>query len=377
MTEKKLGFGMMRVPLLDKDDQKSADMPRLEAMVDAFLAAGFRYFDTAFMYHDFCSERFIKEALVKRHPREDFLLADKMPLSMLKREEDVASIYNKQKEKTGVDFFDYYLMHDMNQGNYEIAKKMGALDFGRRRKAEGEIRHLGFSFHDSADVLEQILEENPDMEFVQLQINYLDWDSEGVQSGKCYEVAKAHGVPVIVMEPVKGGTLAKVPEDVEKDMLAMHPDWSIASWAIRFAASLRNVKVVLSGMSSMEQMEDNLACMQAFEPLGQKEKDLLLQAARKIRERIAVPCTGCRYCVEESTCPKNIPIPEYFALYNTQHLQMDRSWTPEWEYYSNYVEQGYGSAGACIACRQCERVCPQHIAVSERMKDVKALMEDR
>lgn len=367
----------MRLPLLDSEDQGSADMRTVEKMADEFIDAGFTYFDTAYMYHDGHSEEYLKKAVIDRYGRESFTIADKMPLAMLKKKEDVENIYKKQKDKTGLGYFDYYLLHDMNSSNYETAKKFGAIDFLREKKKIGEIRHLGMSIHDSADAVDRILNENPDLEFVQIQLNYLDWDSEGVQSRKCYETITKHGLPVIVMEPVKGGTLAKVPEGIEKKMKIMHPGWSIASWAVRFAASLENVKIVLSGMSDISQLEDNISYMKDLEPLGEAEKELLSEAARSIREDIAVPCTACRYCVEENKCPMNIPIPDYFALYNTQHLLEGRTWTPEWEYYSNYLDKGRGSAGACIACRQCEKVCPQHIEISERMKEVKALMEDK
>ena len=376
MGEKKLGFGCMRVPLLDPSNNTSADMKQLEAMVDRFLAAGFRYFDTAYMYHDFKSETFVREALVKRHNRDSFLVADKLPLGMLKKKEDVDRIFQEQKEKTGLSYFDFYLMHDMNHGNYLTAKKYGAIDYARAKRQAGEIRHLGFSFHDNAQVLDLILRENPDMEFVQLQINYLDWESQGVQSKKCYQVATEHGIPVIVMEPVKGGTLAKVPQEVEKEMKAMHPDWSVASWAMGFAAGLDNVKMVLSGISNMEQMENNISFLTDLPTFGQEEKELLARACDVIAGKIAVPCTGCRYCVEESSCPMGIPIPNYFALYNTENLQREKGWTPEREYYSNFVKLGNGRASQYIACHKCKKVCPQHIAISEKMQDVTKILEE-
>ena len=211
---------------------------------------------------------------------------------------------------------------------------------------------------------------------MQLQINYLDWESAGVQSHKCYDVCVKHGKPVFVMEPVKGGTLAHIPEKAEKMLRAVHPDWSPASWALRFAASLPGVQIVLSGMSTLAQVEENTAFMKDMEPLTEDEVNLLQQVASIIRETIAIPCTGCRYCVEESICPKGILIPNYFALYNTEKLRTREDWSPEKEYYVNYLNQGHGRASDCIACRKCERVCPQHIAISERMKEVKVVMED-
>uniref|UniRef100_UPI0025940507 aldo/keto reductase n=1 Tax=uncultured Eubacterium sp. TaxID=165185 RepID=UPI0025940507 len=237
-------------------------------------------------------------------------------------------------------------------------------------------RCLGFSCHDTPEFLDRVLEENPYFEFVQLQINYLDWESEGVQARKCYEVCVRHGKPVVVMEPVKGGTLADPPQPVKELMSEMHPDWSPASWAIRFAASLENVMVVLSGMSTLEQVEDNTAFMEHFEPLGQAELDLLRKAAEMIRATVAIPCTGCRYCVEASHCPKNILIPNYFNLFNTKKIATWDMFSPETEYYENYLAQGYGKASDCIRCHSCEKVCPQHIRISEWMREVAKEMEE-
>ena len=373
---KKLGFGFMRMPLTDPNDQTAIDMPRLEEMVDAFLGAGFTYCDTAWMYHDFMSEPAVGKAVVARHPRDSFTVASKMPVAMIHSHTEGVEIFEKQKEKLGVDFFDYYLVHDMNSVNYEYAKQYDMISYLRAKKEAGEIKSLGFSCHDSAEYLDRVLTECPFFEFVQLQINYLDWESEGIQSRKCYEVCVKHGKPVTVMEPVKGGTLATVPAEVEAMMRKVHPDWSPASWALRFAASLPNVRTVLSGMSTLEQVQENTAFLADMEPLNEAELELLQKAAAMIRETIAIPCTGCRYCVEESQCPRNIPIPSYFALYNTEKLRTREDWSPEMEYYVNYVRSGKGKASDCIACRKCERVCPQHIPISDWMKQVKVTLED-
>ena len=373
---KKLGFGFMRMPLTDPNDQTAIDMPRLEEMVDAFLGAGFTYCDTAWMYHDFMSEPAVGKAVVARHPRDSFTVASKMPVAMIHSHAEGVEIFEKQKEKLGVDFFDYYLVHDMNSVNYEYAKQYDMISYLRAKKEAGEIKSLGFSCHDSAEYLDRVLTECPFFEFVQLQINYLDWESEGIQSRKCYEVCVKHGKPVTVMEPVKGGTLATVPAEVEAMMRKVHPDWSPASWALRFAASLPNVRTVLSGMSTLEQVQENTAFMADMEPLNEAELELLQKAAAMIRETIAIPCTGCRYCVEESQCPRNIPIPSYFALYNTEKLRTREDWSPEMEYYVNYVRSGKGKASDCISCRKCERVCPQHIPISDWMKQVKVTLED-
>ncbi len=373
----KLGFGFMRLPLKDPNDQTSIDLPQLEKMADAFFAAGFTYCDTAWMYHDFTSESALGETVVSRYPRGSFTVADKMPVGMISSHKEGVEIFEAQKEKTGAGFFDYYLMHDMNVSNYESAKRYDMISFLREKKEAGEIRRLGYSCHDTPEHIERVLTECPFFEFVQLQINYLDWESEGVQSRRCYEVCRKHGKPVIVMEPVKGGTLAAVPKSVETEMRAMHPDWSPASWALRFAAGLPGVETVLSGMSTIGQMEENIALFTGMEPLGREEMDLLERAARRIMGNIAIPCTGCRYCVEENTCPMGIPIPNYFALYNTEVLREREDWSPEKQYYVNYLKEGSGRASDCLGCRACERVCPQHIAISEFLQgDVKKVMED-
>lgn len=374
--DKKLGFGFMRMPLTNPDDQTAVDMPQLEKMVDYFLDKGFTYCDTAWMYHDFSSEDAVGKAVVDRYPRDAFTIATKMPDMMLHSAEESEQIFEKQKEKLHVDHFDYYLVHDMNNVNYEKAKKFNVIDFLRKKRESGEISCLGFSCHDTPEFLDQVLTENPFFEFVQLQINYLDWESAGIQSHKCYDVCVKHGKKVIVMEPVKGGTLADPPEDVKQMLKQAHPDWSPAAWAIRFAASLPEVMVVLSGMSTLSQMEENASFMEHFEPLTSEENEILIKAAEMIRQTIAIPCTGCRYCVEANHCPKGILIPNYFALYNTRKMMNREDFSPEVEYYGNYVNQGFGKASDCISCRACEKVCPQHIHISEWMPKVAKDLEE-
>ena len=267
----KLGFGCMRLPLLREDDFAAVDTAQVERMVDLFLERGFTYFDTAYMYHDFKSETVMREVLVRRHDRASFTLASKLPTMFLKKEGDQERIFAEQLEKCGVDYFDYYLLHNLNVSHYENVRRFDSFAFARRLKAEGRIRRLGFSFHDRADLLDEILTAHPETEFVQLQINYLDWDNESIQSRKCYEVARRHGKPVVVMEPVKGGTLARLPEEAERLLHEVRPDLSPAAWAIRFAASLEGVMMVLSGMSSLEQLRENTGFMQHFEPLDERE----------------------------------------------------------------------------------------------------------
>ncbi|MBQ5773076.1 MAG: aldo/keto reductase [Clostridia bacterium] len=367
---KNLGFGMMRLPLLDREDPKSVDMEQVCQMVDTFLERGFTYFDTAYMYHGFQSENVVREALVKRHPRDSFLLASKLPSMFLKEEGDQERIFAEQLEKCGVDYFDYYLVHNLNTKNYEIAERFGSFAFVSELKRQGKVRRMGFSFHDSAEVLDKILTEHPEVDFVQIQLNYLDWESDTIQSAKCHEVCLKHGKSIIVMEPVKGGTLAKLPERVSLMLSEAHPDWSAASWAIRFAASCEDVFMVLSGMSDMEQLLDNIGYMADFRPLAEGERALLGDAARMILEDIAVACTSCRYCVDG--CPKQIDIPQYFALYN-RAKQADEGELQELKKAYAELDEHSGKASECIACGQCVRACPQHIRIVAALREVAKL----
>ena len=370
---KKLGFGLMRLPLTDPNDGASVDVELLKTMVDAFLEKGFTYFDTAWMYCGFQSECAIREALVKRHPRDSYTLADKLHAGFLKTKEDRERIFQEQLKKTGVDYFDYYLLHDVGTDHYKTYQELDCFRWLEEKKAQGLARHIGFSYHDNAELLDRVLTEHPEVEFVQLQLNYLDWDSEGVQSRKCYETAVKHGKPVIVMEPVKGGTLARVPESVEKMFREARPEMSIPSWAIRFAASLEHVMVVLSGMSNMEQLLDNTDYMSDFQPLSAQEQALVKKAVDAINSTIAIPCTGCSYCTEG--CPQRIAIPKYFSLYNADLQEIkEKSWRPQGEYYTR-LTMNFGKASDCLECGQCEQVCPQHLPIIRHLKDVAARFE--
>ena len=371
-VKKNFGFGCIRLPM----NGEQVDFEETKRMVDAFLDAGFNYFDTAHGYIQGMSETALRECLTSRYPRDRYILTNKLTGNFFKTEADIRPFFESQLQACGVEYFDYYLMHAQGAGNYDHYRACRAYETAFALKAEGKVRHVGISFHDRAEVLEQILTDYPEIEVVQIQFNYMDYDDTAVQSRKCYGVCVKHGKPVIVMEPVKGGTLANPPQNVQEMLHEAHPDWSPAEWAIRFAASLENVMVVLSGMSDLAQLDENTGFMQDFTPLTEEDQALLLQAAEKIRAGIAIPCTGCRYCVEASKCPKNILIPNYFALFNTRKLMKRRDFSPEIEYYENYLSQGYGKASDCIACKSCERVCPQHIHISEWMPKLAENMEN-
>ena len=372
--EKKLGFGLMRLPRNNPDNAADVDVEQVKKMVDLFMERGFTYFDTAWMYNGFASENVAKEALTDRYPRESYTLATKLHAGFFNSLEDRDKVFNEQLRKTGAGYFDYYLLHGIEQSMIDKYEEFDCFNWLLDKKAQGLVRHCGFSFHDTPELLDAILTKHPEMEFVQLQLNYLDWKSRWIQSEACYKVAEKHGKPVIVMEPVKGGTLANLPEEAEKLFREHDPEMSIPSWAIRFAASQPNVMVVLSGMSNLEQMDNNTSYMQDFKPLSEEEQQLCFKAAEIINSQITIPCTSCHYCTEG--CPMQICIPEYFSIYN-EDMREDLSkkgWTIN---FTNYeiLSKTHGKASDCIGCGQCEGVCPQHLTIIDFLKDVAAHYE--
>jgi len=368
----KLGFGLMRLPMIGEE----IDMEQTISMVDTFMQKGFTYFDTAYVYINGKSEVAAREALVKRYPRDSFTVATKLPLwDNVETEEDMQRIFDTSMERLGVDYIDFYLLHAMDKTKFEKADAIGAWDFIFKMKEQGKIRHCGFSFHDSADVLDEALTKHPEAEFVQLQINYLDWESDNVQARKCYEVCLKHNKPIVVMEPIKGGSLASMAESAQSVLTNANPDASVASWAVRYCAGLDNIVTVLSGMSTQAQMDDNVSYMENFKPLSEEESATLNRAIDALNAIPTIPCTACRYCVDD--CPQQINIPEIFKAMNGYKQFGNAAGTNkpfnQWNY--NRATKDGGKASDCIQCGSCEAHCPQHINIIEELKAAAAVYE--
>ncbi len=363
-VKKNFGFGCMRLPMKENE----VDIDQVKNMVDLFLAQGFNYFDTAHGYIQGKSELAIKEALTKRYPRDSYILTNKLTDNCFQTEEDIRPFFESQLELCGVSYFDFYLMHAQNARNFEKYKATRAYETAFALKKEGKIRHVGLSFHDQAKVLDEILTTYPEIEVVQIQFNYLDYNDSGIQSRLCYEVARKHHKPIIVMEPVKGGRLIQLPLEAKHIFNALG-DLSPASYAIRYAASFDGIFMVLSGMSTLEQMQDNVSYMKEFHPLEAKEKSAIEKVKIILQQQRNIECTGCAYCV--AGCPKNIQIPAIFADYNTK--LRDPNWNGT--YYYGVHTYKHGKASDCISCGKCEAICPQGLPIRKILKDIIPIFE--
>ncbi len=366
-TMPKLGFGLMRLP--EKDG--NIDMEQLCKMVDAYMASGMNYFDTAYVYHGGDSERAVKEALTKRYPRESFTVTTKLPAWSLQELADRDRILDEQLERTGLEYFDLYLLHSLEDGsNYETYEKMDCFNWALEKKKEGKIKHMGFSFHGTPDLLRKVLDDHPEVEFVQIQLNYADWDNKIVCSGELYEILHARNIPMIIMEPVKGGTLANMAPDLEAIYKKERPHDSVASWALRFVGSLPGIATILSGMSTEDQMQDNIKTFTNFAPLSQHEKEVIQTVVKKMLDTPLIPCTSCRYCVDG--CPSNISIPDIFNAINTKR-KFPNDNRPSF-FYNSLIGHS-GRAADCIACSQCEGICPQHLPIIQLIAEASAVLD--
>ena len=365
----KLGFGLMRLPKLE--DGKTIDIEQTKTMVDLFMKAGLTYFDTAYVYEGGESEKAAKIALVDRYPRESFTLCTKLNAGVAKNEADAKQQFYTSLERTGAGYFYYYLLHALGKGNIQFYDDFHIWDYVKELRDKGLIKYWGFSFHDDHEFLDKLLTDHPDVDFIQLQINYADWESNTVESRLCYEVARKHGKSIVVMEPVKGSALANPPDSVKEILHKANSSVSMASWAIRFAASLDGILTVLSGMSNVQQMEDNLSYMKDFKPLDEEEKKVILAAQDALSKVEQIPCTSCRYCV--AGCPVQISIPSLFDAMNRKLIYNDFAAA---KMSFGWATSNNAKPSECIQCGQCESACPQHLPIIKHLQEIAALFEN-
>lgn len=369
-----LGFGMMRLPLLDENDQTSIDVEQVKKMVDTYMESGFNYFDTAFVYHEGVGESTFKKTVVERYPRDSFKIATKLPLFVITEESQLEPIFAQQLENCGVDYIDYFMLHNVSGFTENAWKNVDLYSFIEKKKREGKIKHIGISTHGDAEFLEEILFDHPELEFVLLQINYLDWEDEGIDAKKCWEVARKYNKKIMVMEPYKGGFLADVPEEAEKVMKEHAPDRSVVSWAMRFVANIEDIDVVLTGASTLEQLEDNIHEFKNADSLNDDEMEVIKEVTEIINSNITVDCTKCRYCVD--ACAEDIDIAKIFDLYNKHKMLKIDDWTQFGNAYLNYTKlPDVGIASDCIECEACIEECPQSINIPDVLKDVAKTFE--
>ncbi|NLN98243.1 MAG: 4Fe-4S dicluster domain-containing protein [Eubacteriaceae bacterium] len=374
---KRLAYGCLRLPIIDKGeiapgfrDDSEVDIAYWQTIVDKGMANGYNYFDTSWFYHNGNSERAIGQCVAAKYPRDSFIISDKMPVKFMKKASEMETIFNEQLKKCQVDYFDFYLIHALSHETYEKWSKLGMFEFLQKKREEGKFREFGISIHETPEFLEKVLSKHPEIDFVMLQINYLDWDSPAIRSRELYEVAMKYEKPIVVMEPCKGGTLANPPEEAAKLMRDYNPEASFASWAYRWVGSLPGVRVVAAGMPKMEFLEDNMKTFDDFKPLNEEEQAIISKVVEIINAKTAIACTNCKYC--EEACPKDIPAGDYFMLYN-EYFRTPESTSPN---DVNTQALTYGSliehrtpADECIECGLCEEVCPQHLDIAELLKE--------
>lgn len=365
--ESKFAFGCMRLPM----NGEEVDYEQFNRMIDTYMEAGFNYFDTAHGYLKGKSELAIRDCLASRYPRESYVLTNKLTGTFFKTKEDIRPLFEEQLKCCGVDYFDYYLMHAQDQAHYAHFTKCAAYEVAQELKKEGKVKHVGISFHDTADVLEKILIEHPEIEIVQIQFNYADYKDSSVQSKQCYEICRKYNKPILIMEPVKGGALANLPPQAQAILDTLNQEGSQASYAMRFAASFEGVYKVLSGMSTYEQLLDNMSYMKDFKPMTSEEFEACDKIADILHAQGGIACTACRYCTDG--CPMHISIPDLFACYNAKKQFND--WNSDM-YYNIHTRDG-NTASKCIGCKQCERVCPQHLTIVDYLKEVSKIFDQK